>query len=484
MLGISTVNSKRSAVVIAFGKAHVSGCMSTVNCMKIALTEAEGIRVFGRPFRLVNSSGVYIWRNDEIRKNKINEGSIVEIVTIPECSNCKLFLSNSGQRMDMSEVLRQLSFGGGGQAIAYRGISEAFSNAEIAGIHIYQNWAQPCPPYAFISVQAAVTCNDRILATTRLGEKINLNNRSCGEHRMGSIDEKELPVRMPEHESDVGSVILVTFDQETHQNKFEAICEAILLQESSSSSSSSAEPFDVTRYPMTRQPRGICLIINNMCFQNKAHDRFGAEIDKEALRTLFYDELRFDVRLVNDLANDKMQRVCEEFAAKDHSEYDAFVCIIMSHGDRDRIQGVNGKSTALEDLMSDFKAASCPSLEGKPKVFIIQACRGTMKDEMILSSSGSGDSPMAGFGTDSTICRSTCPQESDFLLAFCTAPGYVAQRERECGSLFIQTLAEVFTRYHNSEHVLDMLTIITRVVADKGSQVPAPVSTLRYKLYL
>ena len=60
MLGNSTVNSKRYAVVIAFGKAHDSGYTSTVNCMKIALKEAEGIRVCGMPFRLVNSSGFYI----------------------------------------------------------------------------------------------------------------------------------------------------------------------------------------------------------------------------------------------------------------------------------------------------------------------------------------------------------------------------------------------------------------------------------------
>ena len=99
MLGNSSVNSKRYAVVIAFGKAHDNGHSSTVNCLKIALKEAEGIRVCGRPFRLVNKSGFYIWRNDEIREKKINEGSIVEIGTVSEYKYWKKFLSNSGHRM-------------------------------------------------------------------------------------------------------------------------------------------------------------------------------------------------------------------------------------------------------------------------------------------------------------------------------------------------------------------------------------------------
>ena len=195
---------------------------------------------------------------------------------------------------------------------------------------------------------------------------------------------------------------------------------------------------------MTKTPRGICLIISNLCFKNNADHRFGGEYDEEALHTLFECELGFDVHVKHDLANYEMQMACEDFAAKDHSEYDAFVCIIMSHGNRDQIQGVNGKNIALENLMSDFKAGSCPSLAGKPKLFIVQAGRGTMRDKMMLSSSGSADSTMADFGTDSTICRSTSSEESDFLLAFCTAPGYIAERKREYGSVFIQVGRAIF----------------------------------------
>lgn len=195
---------------------------------------------------------------------------------------------------------------------------------------------------------------------------------------------------------------------------------------------------------MSRLPRGICLIINNLCFEKRQNHRFGGEYDEEQLRCLFEEDLHFEVHVRHDLANNQMQSACEEFASKDHSKYDAFVCIIMSHGNKDRIEGVNGKCMALEDLMSDFKSGGCPSLSGKPKVFIIQACRGSLRDEPVLSNSV--DSTVASHGTDSTISRSISPQESDFLLAFATAPGYVANRDKDHGSVFIQVDTTFFRR--------------------------------------
>ena len=191
--------------------------------------------------------------------------------------------------------------------------------------------------------------------------------------------------------------------------------------------------------------RGICLIINNLSFHNKSDDRYGAEQDEQVLGELFEDELHFVVRVKNDLTHYQIQEVSEEYAAMDHSEYDAFVCIIMSHGgEKNTIKGINGKNVGIEELMSDFKPVNCGSLANKPKLFIIQACRGPSEDAS-QSSSYSTDSAMAGFATDSTLSRSACLQECDFLLASSTVPGYVSYRKEETGSIFIQvSVALVF----------------------------------------
>ena len=190
-------------------------------------------------------------------------------------------------------------------------------------------------------------------------------------------------------------------------------------------------------YKMNCRPRGMCVIINNLNFHNKTQNRKGAQFDENGLKDLF-KELCFTVSVLNDLTRDQMPKVAVDFAAKDHTQFDAFVFVVMSHGgERDIIYGVDGRKTSVEDLMSEFKASNCPTLRNKPKLFFIQTCRGT-RDESSSASTGNSDSCMDAFSPDSTLPRSVCPQEADFLLAFSTAPGYVAWRNQQSGSWFVQ----------------------------------------------
>lgn len=191
---------------------------------------------------------------------------------------------------------------------------------------------------------------------------------------------------------------------------------------------------------MASNPRGICLIINNLVFQDKdTVDRYGGEKDEKVLRPLF-QELGFVVEVFNDLQYFEMQQVAEKFAKLDHSNYDAFICIIMSHGgDKDTIEGVKGKKIHIENITSEFKPSKCPTLAEKPKVFIVQACRGRSEDQNLQPIHlTAADSAKSGLFKDSTLPRSDTPDESDFLYAFSTVPGYVSWRFPDAGSPFIQ----------------------------------------------
>ena len=135
---------------------------------------------------------------------------------------------------EISKVLSQLRFDKNvNSAVAFRGIAEAFPYAVIApsgnnqkGIN--QDW-RPVPPYALISVVCGYTVDGRLHAVTRLGENINLSNRSRGEHQNGTIEVVRLPFRAPSSEDDVGDVILLAFgSKRTFQSKYEAICAGIL----------------------------------------------------------------------------------------------------------------------------------------------------------------------------------------------------------------------------------------------------------------
>lgn len=177
-----------------------------------------------------------------------------------------------------------------------------------------------------------------------------------------------------------------------------------------------------------------------MFFEDEELNRQCAIHDEKNLEDLFKNELHFLVHKENDLENFQMEDICTEYSKKDHSKYDAFVCIIMSHGDiGDKIIGVKGRTIGIEQLMSKFTAKRCPSLANKPKVFLIQACRGPAEDEFFTKSKDHKDY-VAGITCDSTLarCSSSCPQESDFFLGFATVPGYVAYKQPNYGSFYIQ----------------------------------------------
>ena len=214
-------------------------------------------------------------------------------------------------------------------------------------------------------------------------------------------------------------------------------------------------PPQLNHYEINGTPRGYCIIINNLKFEAKnVPDRHGASKDEDSLKKLFTD-LKFKVVIERDLDKHEIERVAERFAKKDHREFGAFVFILMSHGgNRDCILGVQGRRTSVENLMVEFQARNCPSLKGKPKVFIIQTCRGfldyanetfqspvgSIQSQGVLSTSPSSDAQSTGrpFTADSTLSRSVFPTEADFLLAFATVPGFVSFRFTKFGTIFIQ----------------------------------------------
>lgn len=59
-----------------------------------------------------------------------------------------------------------------------------------------------------------------------------------------------------------------------------------------------------------------------------------------------------------------------------HAQGDCAIVCILSHGEEGYIFGADGKKFELDAVFSLFDNTCCPNLRGKPKIFIIQACRG------------------------------------------------------------------------------------------------------------
>jgi hypothetical protein len=82
------------------------------------------------------------------------------------------------------------------------------------------------------------------------------------------------------------------------------------------------------------------------------------------------------VDIYQNLKAQDLRNQIDELAKKDFSSYASLVVCILSHGDEGVVAGVDSKNIKINDLKYKFNSNDCHSLNGKPKIWIIQACQG------------------------------------------------------------------------------------------------------------
>lgn len=238
-------------------------------------------------------------------------------------------------------------------------------------------------------------------------------------------------------------------------------------------------------YKMDYPEMGLCIIINNKNFLRNTGMacRSGTDEDAARLRETFMT-LKYEVRNKNDLTCKEIMELMYNVSKEDHSKRSSFICVLLSHGEEGIIYGTDGPLD-LKKLTSFFKGDYCRSLTGKPKLFIIQACRGTELDSGIETDSG----------TDDDMTCQKIPVEADFLYAYSTAPGYYSWRNSKDGSWFIQSLCAMLKLYAHKLELMHILTRVNQKVATEfesfslnstfhaKKQIPCIVSMLTKELY-
>lgn len=84
----------------------------------------------------------------------------------------------------------------------------------------------------------------------------------------------------------------------------------------------------------------------------------------------------FDVRVYNNTTCQEITQLLGEIQQIDHKDNGALVVCTLSHGDLNMVSGACGQDLPINSMTSLFRADNCPSLAGKPKFFIFQACQG------------------------------------------------------------------------------------------------------------
>lgn len=239
------------------------------------------------------------------------------------------------------------------------------------------------------------------------------------------------------------------------------------------------------QYNMDFPEKSLCYIINNKNFHPSTGMglRSGTDVDAANLRKCFLT-LGFEVKVFNDQACKGIVDILKNVSQQDHSKRSCFVCILLSHGEDGTIFGTDD-FIPLKNLTTLFRGDKCRTLVGKPKLFFIQACRGTELDGGIEADSGG----------DSSDDQQRIPVEADFLYAYSTVPGYYSWRNTMNGSWFIQSLCEMLKQYGDTLEIMNLLTRVNRKVAyefesssnipnfDGKKQIPCIVSMLTKELY-
>ncbi|NP_001038154.1 initiator caspase isoform X1 [Gallus gallus] len=234
----------------------------------------------------------------------------------------------------------------------------------------------------------------------------------------------------------------------------------------------------VESYKMENNPHGYCVILNNYRFKNPNETRKGTVEDGKALKRVF-KWLQFDTIEYMDLEAKQIFAKVNEYSKKDHSNMDCFVCFILSHGEKGKIKGVDNELVNIKDLLSCFSGSNCPSLAGKPKLFFIQACQGSVGHPAVTVKED-----CSGHLETDAIPALSIPDQADVLVGMATVEDFECYRSIETGSVYIQCLCDKMELLCPLRK--DLITILTEVNKEVGrrvlngwKQMPKITSTLR-----
>ncbi|XP_027705387.1 caspase-4 [Vombatus ursinus] len=202
----------------------------------------------------------------------------------------------------------------------------------------------------------------------------------------------------------------------------------------------------------------LALIICNIEFKHHSK-RAGAEVDIERMKILL-EELGYSVKILKNLTSSEMKSALRKFAARpEHISSDSTFVVFMSHGLLDRICGKNHHKDdpdllAYDTIFQILNTKNCINLKDKPKVIIIQACRGLNHGFTWASDAPEiaedSQSQLQVFEDDSV---QKAHLEKDFITFCSSTPHNKSWRDPKNGSIFIMELIHSFQQYSWCCHI-------------------------------
>lgn len=205
------------------------------------------------------------------------------------------------------------------------------------------------------------------------------------------------------------------------------------------------------RYDIRKESAGYLLVINQKEFtynpkssyKKLLNDRKGTDKDSQDLRETFEKHGYENITKTNLTDSEIIDSV--KSVVKRSKDKDSLIVCILSHGIRGQVFGSNCIPVEIDTIKSILIGEE---LRHKPKILLIQACQ-----------------------VDDQIQRTEFKNldgDYDLFVAWSAFPGKVSYRDIEKGSWFIQTICKKINDYGNSDHMIDIMTEVSRDLKDKS----------------
>ncbi|XP_045025581.1 uncharacterized protein LOC116936077 isoform X4 [Daphnia magna] len=245
----------------------------------------------------------------------------------------------------------------------------------------------------------------------------------------------------------------------------------------------------------TKKP-GLCVIFNVQIFQN-GQNREGSDMDRDALKDTF-NKLGFDTAIYNDIKSFDLKSEIKSLAKLNFKDYGCLVVCLLSHGIENAILCSDRRYVNINELKYEFSLNKCPTLYGKPKIFIVQACQGSLSQSETgivappvnpesnddQNSSGESVSSPSTVQLRNKDVKHTYSAEQlkemkilddarrnpplmDFITIKATLPGFLCYRNKKKGSRFIRSLCKALSQEYldkipdeGTQHLEDLLRCV------------------------
>ena len=130
---------------------------------------------------------------------------------------------------------------------------------------------------------------------------------------------------------------------------------------------------------------GKAVVFNHKKFTDQQlSTRGGTDKDTEKLKETL-KKFNFKVDIKEDQSLEEIKTCLNTFSAKKHEDIDAILVAVLTHGDEEGLYDRDGSVYDPQEVLCRPFTQENKTLAGKPKIFLISACRGSKVSPNLIS---------------------------------------------------------------------------------------------------